>query len=114
MPEITEDQAEALAKTVVGILKGEVELIPKLTEQQALKMSDWEYSIWSRVRKILYAAKLAMSEAALVSTDPLAQPHVFAAAAIGKATSVGSLAEMDQWPILLEQIARFTYTEFRG
>jgi hypothetical protein len=109
---ITDEQAAALAEEVIRLLKGEDKLIAAQAEQEALGLGDWEYGIWQRTRQVLYAAKLAAEGGAVVPTDPMARPHVFAAAAIGADTVVKTLVGESLWGYLLEYIDLFSRAEF--
>jgi len=109
---ISDAQSMALATTITKLLNGEERLIPAQTEQQELGMGNNEYQIWLRVRRLLYAAKLAVDGGPLVAAEALAQPHVFAAASIGAKSQVKGLAVEEKWPILLELIKLFTRAEF--
>lgn len=109
---ITDKQAGALAKTMLDVLNGKVELIPAQTEKERYGFSGPYYELWVEVRHILYAAKLAVAAAPVVSTDPMSRPHVFSAASIGLDTKIGSLAKEEDWPKLLEFIFRFSAESF--
>lgn len=110
--DVSDAQAAALAEEAIRLLKGEDKLVPEQTEQQALGMGDWEYGIWTRTRQVLYAAKLAAEGGAIVPTDPMARPHVFAAAAISADTVVKTLVDESRWDYFLEYIDLFSRAEF--
>jgi hypothetical protein len=91
-----------------------VQLIPQQTEQEQLDMTDAQYAIWLRLRKLVYACKLALASGPIVPADALAQPHVFAAAALQTTTKLNSLASAKQLAQLLTYIWNFTRVEFGG
>ncbi len=113
---ITKDQAIALAARIVDIVNGKEQLVPLEDEQQRLKLGDLQYALWLRVKRLLYAVKLAVKKDPLVSTDPQAQPHVFAAAAIAFDMKLVSLSK-GQTAADLEDLRKliwsFTYEEFK-
>jgi hypothetical protein len=113
---IDDKQASALAATLIGIVKGDIELIPAKTESELFrelyKIGSRDYALWVEVRKILYAAKLAVAGGSVVPADAMTRPHVFAAASISPETVIGTLADKKQWPMLLQCIFVFTRTTF--
>jgi len=109
---INEEQAAGLADAIIKIVSGKLELIPAKSEQESLQLNNWQYDIWIRIRKVLYAAKMALNRGAIVPSDPMAQPHVFAAASIRFDTPVNSLAPKADWQRLLDILKTFTYREF--
>lgn len=112
--DITDEQAAGLADAIIKIISGKMELIPAKNEQGALQLDDWQYGIWIEVRKVLYAVKMAIGGGPIVPSDAMAQPHVFAAAAIGFGTPVKSLAPEARWQELLDMLQAFTYIEFKA
>ena len=77
-------------------------------------MPDDQYCIWLRTRKVLCAAKLAVSGGSLIPTEAMARPHIFAAAAIAYETPVNCLCVGDeQCSLLCQYILRFARAEFR-
>jgi hypothetical protein len=114
---IKSDQAKALAKTLMDIVSGRVELIPKQTEAELyadeLGWNSRDYNLWLEVRRIVYAAKMAIAGGPVVPTDAMARPHVFAAAAIEPESIVGSLVGESSWPLFLQYIRAFTMEVFK-
>lgn len=111
--DISDEQAAGLADALIKIISGKMELIPAKNERGALQLDDWQYGVWIEVRKVLYAVKMAIGGGSTVPSDAMAQPHVFAAAAIGFGTPVKSLAPESRWQELLDMLQSFTYIEFK-
>lgn len=110
--DVTGKQAAELAQTIVGIANGTIKLIPELEERQLFKaefgIDEEKWPVWVETRNILYAAKLALAGGSVVSTDPMARPHVFAAATITPGTVLADLAEPADHQKLMRLVFTFT------
>jgi hypothetical protein len=109
---LKDGQPGDLADAIIGVFRGTVQIVIAQDERQELGMGQNEYKIYVRVRKLVYAAKLAVAGGPLVPTDAMAQPHVFAAAALKPETEIGTLAPQDKWPLLLDCLLKFKNVEF--
>jgi hypothetical protein len=118
IPGASDSQAASLTRAIIGLIKGDLKLIPEQTEKELYfkeyHIAPEEYPVWVEVRKILYTAKLALVGGPVVDTDPLAKPHVFATAVIAPDTEVGSLIEKSRWPDLVTYIQNFTWSAYRS
>ncbi len=110
---IDEQDSQALATTIISIIKGEKELVPTQSEQDELNMNDKGYDMFKRTRKVVYATILAVEGGAIVPTVAMAKPHVFAAAAIRSDTTLNELVEEDERAKFLELLPRFAKKEFQ-
>lgn len=108
------EQADALVQTILDLWRGKRSLWAEQTELEAFtehypaKM----FGTWTRVRKVLYAAKWATQTDAVVPTDALARPHVFAAAEITPKTKLSTLATKGKTRVFVECVRRFCAIEF--
>ena len=113
---ISEPQAAALAKAIRELWSGERTLWAQQTDKDELVAAGFaeeHYPTWVRVRHVLYAVGESLRAGAVVSTDPLARPHVFAAAQIKPGTPLKSLmAAEGQEEKLVKRIKWFCAAEY--
>jgi len=109
-------QAQALVTRFFEISEGKVDLFPQQDEKQQIGvLSDSGYALWLRFRKVVYAAKLAVQGGAVVPTDAMARPHVFAAADVAWATTKMKQAagsDLDLFCILVSEFSAVEFSEF--
>lgn len=108
----TPDQAKQVAELVLDIISGKKPLVAAKTEQEELAMGDELYKAFCQVRRVLYAAIMATKGGARVGSAAMAQPNVFAAAAITDSTKVKDLVSSDQRLLFLYFSYRFMVVEF--
>ncbi len=109
---ISDAQAKSLAHALFEVAAGKRELLPAQSERDRLGLSEEGYSVWLGIQQVLYSASLAVRGGAIVSTSPMAQPHVFASAAIGFDTKLRSLADASKWGHLVRLVHSFTWAHF--
>lgn len=115
---INDAQATALALAIRELWSGKRSLWAQQTDEEefiAAGLTKRQYPTWVRVRQVLYAVSESLRGGAVVPTDALARPHVFAAARIKSTTPLNSLmASAGQEDVLVRRIKWFCAAEFSG
>ena len=92
IPALDDAGSAALADTVISLFRGG-SLASAQSEQAAMGLDDREYAIYRALRRIFYAASLAAGGLGpVVPSAAMAQPHLFAMAAIQNNTLIKDLA----------------------
>lgn len=106
-------QAQALVTRFFEIAEGKAVLFTEHDERAEMDaITDVGYGLWLELRRVLFATKLAVAGGAVVPTDAMARPYVFAAADINwKKTRVKELAGSNL-PLFCTLATEFSAVQF--
>lgn len=110
---LDDKQANAVAGTLMDLLKGKFQLVPRQTEMQGLGMDPKEYNVFLRVRKVLYAVLLALRDGPRVPATAMGGIHILAAAKLRAEIELNTLVTGDQADVFVVLVNSFIREEFK-